>query len=152
MFRFIYYLIALAIVLFIFDFLFYIFINTFLVPNYQSLADADVWLLVLIFAGIIAFLGYAGKRLMRRFSYFVVATVGFFFPKYGMSQQIIARRCGRILFFLNSVLMMYFLWRSPIRYTFWNVMVLIIVSIVAININAALTTSPIDLKNRRRIR
>jgi hypothetical protein len=152
MFRFLYYLIALAIVLFVFDFLFYIFINTFLVPNYQSLADAEPWVLVLVFAAIFAFLGYAGKRLMRRFSYFVVATVGFFFPKYGMSQQIIARRCGRILFFLNGIIILYFLWKSPIRYTFWNVMVMVIVSIVVININAALTTSPIDLKNKRRIR
>jgi hypothetical protein len=152
MFRFLYYLIALAIVLFVFDFLFYIFINTFLVPNYQSLADAAVWVLVLIFAAIIAFLGYAGKRLMRRFSYFVVATIGFFFPKYGLTQQLMARRSGRALFFLNSALIIYLLWRSPGRYTVWNVILLIIVSIVVININASLTTSPMDLKNKRRIR
>ena len=152
MFRFLYYLIALVIVLFVFDLIFYIFINTFLVPNYQSLSDAEPWLLVLIFAALIAFLGYAGKRLLRRFSYFVVATVGFFFPKYGMSQQIMARRGGRVLFFLNSILLMYFLWRSPMRFTVWVVMELIIVSIIVLSINRALTTSPIDLKNRRRIR
>jgi hypothetical protein len=152
MFRFLYYLIALAIVLFVFDLLFYIFINTFLIPNYQSLTDAEPWLLIIIFMAIIAFLGYAGKRVLRRFSYFVVATVGFFFPKYGVSQQIMARRCGRILFFLNSGLLMFFLWKSPAKFTFWVVMLLIIVSIIVLNINGALTTSPIDLKNRRRIR
>jgi hypothetical protein len=89
---------------------------------------------------------------MRRFSYFVVATVGFFFPKYGVTQQIAARRGGRILFFLNAVLTMYLLWRSPSRYPFWIILELFIVSIITLNVNAALTTSPIDLKNKRRIR
>jgi hypothetical protein len=152
MFRFVYYLIALAIVLSVFDLLLYIFLNAFLVPNYQGLLDADPWVLALIFAAIIAFLGYAGKRLLRRFSYFVVATVGFFFPKYGMTQQIAARRGGYFLFLLNSALTLLILWKSPPRYTFWIVLELIILSLVVISINSSISTSPIDLKRKRRIR